>query len=71
MQKHIVKRHILIKLCERSAFFSPVAGRRVGRRVGWRVGRLAGRLAGWPVGRLAERLAGEQGGVKVLTVSVF
>jgi len=58
MQKHVVKRNILIKLCERSAFFSPVSGRRVGRRAGWRVGRLAGRLAGWPVGRLAERLAG-------------
>ena len=32
MQKHAVKRNTLIKWCERSAFFSPVAGRRVGRR---------------------------------------
>ena len=58
MQKHVVKRNILIKLCERSAFFSPVSERRVRRLAGWRVGQLAGRLAGWPGGRLAERYAG-------------
>ena len=71
MQKHAVKLNILIKLCERSAFFSPVAGRRVGRRVGWRVGRLAGKLGGWPAGRLVGWLVGWQAGVKMLTVSAF
>ena len=71
MQKHVVKRNILIKWCERSAFFSPVAGRRVGRRAGWRVGRLAGQLGGWPAGRLVGWLVGWQAGVKMLTVSAF
>ena len=50
-QKHAVKRNLLIKECERSAFFSLVAGRRVGRRADWWIGR----LAGWVVGGFASR----------------
>ena len=55
MQKHAVKRNIFIKWCERSAFFSLVAGRRL---VGGLVGGLTGWLASWPAGRLAGWLGG-------------
>ena len=65
IQKHSIKHNNLIKWCELSAFFDPVGGRRVGRRVGWRVGRLAGRLASWPAGRLVGWLVSWQAGVKV------
>ena len=70
MQKHAVKHIFLIKERERSAFFSLVVGRRVGRRAGWWVGRLAGQLAGWPAGRLVGWLVGWQSGVKMRTVRV-